>query len=165
MVLCQCFWQSSYYITNIYLITLEDIRVVDTRRIVVTVLLYMCKCNECKCKLSVNVKQFEFGNVLYTIACIYCNYIFTKLYIFLWTSWESLLDNKSAYFNSSIISVADQRTRECKQTAKNRPNLEIYNFSQNCLQTSFIPDYLTLVGIISNYMPFELEIGATFELF
>jgi hypothetical protein len=78
---------------------------------------------------------------------------------------ESLLDNKSAYFNSSMICVADQRTRKCKQTAKNRPNLEIYNFSENCLQTSFIPDYLTLVGILSNYMPFELEIGATFELF
>jgi hypothetical protein len=75
------------------------------------------------------------------------------------------MGNKSAYFNSSITSIADQRTRECKQTAKNRPNFEIYNFSENCLQTSFIPSYLTLVGILSNYMPFELQIGATFELF
>ena len=48
------------------------------------------------------------------------------------------MGNKSAYFNSSITSIADQRTRECKQTAKNRPNFEIYNFSENCLQTSFI---------------------------
>ena len=54
------------------------------------------------------------------------------------------------FIKFQIVSVAVQRTRQCKQTAKNRPNLEINNFSENCLQTSFIFDYPTFLRVLSN---------------
>ena len=71
-----------------------------------------------------------------------------------------------AYFiNFLIVCVAVQRTRQCTQTAKNRPNLEINNFPENCLQTSFIFDYLTFLRVLSNCMHVDLQLGATFENF
>ena len=67
--------------------------------------------------------------------------------------------------NFFIVIVHVARTRQCKQTAKNRPNLEINNFSENCLQTSFIFDYLTFLRVLSNCMHVDLQIGAIFENF
>ena len=67
--------------------------------------------------------------------------------------------------NFFIVIVHVARTRQCKQTAKNRPNLEINNFSENCLQTSFIIDYPTFLRVLSNCMHVDLQIGATFENF
>ena len=71
-----------------------------------------------------------------------------------------------AYFiKFLIVSVAVQRTRQCKQTAKNRPNLEINSFSENCLKTSFVFNYLTFLRVLSNCMHVDLQVGATFEYF
>ncbi len=70
-----------------------------------------------------------------------------------------------AYFiKFLIVCVAVQRTRQCKQTAKNRPNLEINKFSENGLQTSFIFDYLTFLRALSNCMHVDLQLQSWTKL-
>ena len=69
------------------------------------------------------------------------------------------------YISSGSAEWLCWRTRTGNSVDKNSVHLQLCFFWGFCLQTSFIPDIITLDIKLLNYWPLHTQIGATFEKF